>query len=206
MLIRRLALWSVVIAALAVVVTVLVAWICRNLPVHGAVELVQVVYTIPDGREVFASEFTMRPGVMSRHMLYDPAVQFPAESARRRAPGWSLASSLASRTRSITGFEDVSGWPFHALYLYMPLEQAPNTDPAAAIVFEIGDKPIILPLGIAWQGFIANVSIYAAGFAAIFMMLTFARRLARTRRGRCGFCGYDMRGHGDADRCPECGR
>lgn len=49
----------------------------------------------------------------------------------------------------------------------------------------------------------AGVGLFSLGPAIFLPML--AKRRQRWYGGRCGSCGYDMRGCPDAQRCPECG-
>ena len=61
-----------------------------------------------------------------------------------------------------------------------------------------------LPYRPIWPGFAINTIFYAA----ILWLLTLgpftARRIIRSKRGRCIKCGYDLR-HVEHKKCPECG-
>jgi len=58
-------------------------------------------------------------------------------------------------------------------------------------------KPRYLPL-------VANVGVFGAIYFAPVAAIALARRVRRTKRGRCPRCGYDLRGDMNAG-CPECG-
>ena len=64
--------------------------------------------------------------------------------------------------------------------------------------------PTTLPLRPIWPGFAINTIFYAA----ILWLLTLgpftARRVIRSKQGRCIKCSYDLRGT-EHDVCPECG-
>jgi hypothetical protein len=62
---------------------------------------------------------------------------------------------------------------------------------------------IYFPARPIWTGMAANTALFALVPAAAFLAGG-ARRWARRRRGRCAWCGYDLRGV--SGRCPECGR
>ncbi len=67
-----------------------------------------------------------------------------------------------------------------------------------------GGSRFDLPFKPIWPGFVINTVFYAA----ILWLLTFgpfaARRIIRSKRGRCIKCGYDLRG-AEHEVCPECG-
>ena len=63
----------------------------------------------------------------------------------------------------------------------------------------------ILPYLPVWRGLIVNTVLYGAMFWLMFASWPVGRRLIRSRRGLCLWCGYDLHGT-EHDRCPECGR
>jgi hypothetical protein len=66
--------------------------------------------------------------------------------------------------------------------------------------------PRVLPLNVAWPGFILNTIFYAAVCWLLFAAPFAVRRAIRRRHNRCLRCNYDLRGHHHGqDRCPECG-
>ena len=53
---------------------------------------------------------------------------------------------------------------------------------------------------------VAGILFIVVNFAIAGAISYRLRRLAtRVRKGLCLNCGYDLRGHGGSDRCPECG-
>ena len=66
---------------------------------------------------------------------------------------------------------------------------------------------IVLPIRPIWPGFAINTIFYTAILWLLFAAPGFIRRRIRIKRGRCGACGYDLRGQpASGDRtCPECG-
>ena len=63
----------------------------------------------------------------------------------------------------------------------------------------------ILPYLPVWRGLIVNTVLCGAMFWLMFASWPIGRRLIRSRRGLCLWCGYDLHGT-EHDRCPECGR
>ena len=63
----------------------------------------------------------------------------------------------------------------------------------------------ILPYLPVWRGLIVNTVFYGAMFWLMFASWPVGRRIIRSRRGLCLWCGYDLHGT-EHDRCPECGR
>ncbi len=68
----------------------------------------------------------------------------------------------------------------------------------------IGGGPL-LPYLPVWSGLMVNTVFYGAMFWLIFASWPVGRRIIRSRRGLCLWCGYDLQGAAH-DRCPECGR
>ena len=62
-----------------------------------------------------------------------------------------------------------------------------------------------LPLGPIWPGFAANTLFYAAILWLLIPGPFVLRRVIRVRGGRCGACGYDLKGAEHDRACPECG-
>jgi hypothetical protein len=113
-----------------------------------------------------------------------------------------------------------SGWPFFALQRTDTFDYSFSSNtapglPAPTLSLERGvglpewaRTPAChaLPLRPLWTGFIANVILYSAAFAAVFFGPPEAlrwRAQARHRRGECTRCRYPV---GDLAICPECGR
>lgn len=61
----------------------------------------------------------------------------------------------------------------------------------------------VIPLRIDGVALLGNVIVYTAIFVCGYISIA-VRRNARTRRGHCVKCGYDL--FGGLKRCPECGR
>ena len=63
----------------------------------------------------------------------------------------------------------------------------------------------MLPYLPVWRGLMVNTVFYGAMFWLMFASWPIGRRIIRSRRGLCLWCGYDLHGT-EHDRCPECGR
>lgn len=73
-----------------------------------------------------------------------------------------------------------------------------------ALDWNDGGGPL-LPYLPVWRGIVINTVFYGAMFWLMVFSWPVGRRIIRKRRGRCLWCGYDLRGT-EHDRCPECGR
>lgn len=65
----------------------------------------------------------------------------------------------------------------------------------------------VLPMGIAWPGFLLNTVLYAVVWLALLELVRVPGRLRVRRRNKadsCCQCGYSLHGL-TAARCPECG-
>lgn len=63
-----------------------------------------------------------------------------------------------------------------------------------------------IPLRPIWSGLFADIAVLGALWFAIIFGFGAWRRRRRRERGRCAWCGYDLRSGGVThDRCPECG-
>ena len=51
-----------------------------------------------------------------------------------------------------------------------------------------------------WTGFVIDTLFYAAIWFILFFGFTSAKRLIRSKRGRCPRCGYDLRGGVTSDK------
>ena len=63
----------------------------------------------------------------------------------------------------------------------------------------------LLPYLPVWRGLIVNTVFYGIMFWVLIFSWPVGRRVIRSRRGLCLWCGYDLHGT-EHDRCPECGR
>ena len=59
-----------------------------------------------------------------------------------------------------------------------------------------------LPYRVRWVAFGGSTLFWLGVLAGPGILWRAGRRVVRRRRGRCGWCGYDIRG---LTRCPECG-
>jgi hypothetical protein len=110
------------------------------------------------------------------------------------------------------GIEDARGWPCLALWCSLP-----QTDPVPTVanasppeggipLSPAGTSPNSfrsLPFFPIWPGFAINTLTYAVLWC-VALSLARLRLTARSRRGQCRTCGYDLAGL-PTDRCPECG-
>lgn len=85
--------------------------------------------------------------------------------------------------------------PIYQVEYGIMLETTPGSD-------ERGLRAI--PLRIIWLGFVLNTIIYAVLLWLLTLGPFTARRMIRSKRGRCIKCGYDLRGDFELG-CPECG-
>jgi hypothetical protein len=134
----------------------------------------------------------------AREMVHDP--RDPPDRRRQReeiewcvAAGWPWLAVTASSVigpdvarggRMLTTSSGV-GW-----LRAMPNEMSP-------------DDVVLLPLVPMWPGFVLDTVVFGAGWWVVAAGVVGTRRLMRQSAGRCGACGYDLRG--GAGACPECG-
>lgn len=70
-----------------------------------------------------------------------------------------------------------------------------------------GGGQVVYPLRPIWAGLLADSALFAAAIGAVWFGVVLIRRRRRSEYGRCGHCGYDLRGQpAGSRRCPECGR
>lgn len=192
----RHGLIGLAILGTAATATVMIAWWCRNSSFNGNRPASGIRYVTPDGA-FHAYEYSMRAGVTTRGVFVIPAGPEAREVSPRSLPAWSVAHRLRRTPEAIMAQEDVSGWPWRALYLH---SLAGTND--HLIRFRWRGREVLLPTGVAWGGFLANTASLAVPlFAAVYASAALRRR-HRRRRGACLRCGYLVR---DALRCPECG-
>jgi hypothetical protein len=141
-------------------------------------------------------------------------------------PHWAATLSIDMRE----GYEQVittaTGWPWRCfrseqrinwrpapqpppLLALPPLSPSPPNGPAQhtppAYHFKHhGGLDGFIPLQPIWPALAADTALFAAAWCILLFIPPHVRRLARRARGRCGRCGYDVRGQYAAG-CPECG-
>lgn len=112
-----------------------------------------------------------------------------------------------------------TGWPAPSMWASFDQQPSPNywwfksrngivIAPAPAFPDHftlLAPRERVLPLRIVWPGFILSAMFWSACWTVVLLLPLWIRRTLRKRRGRCLACGYDRRGHGTAERCPECG-
>lgn len=62
-----------------------------------------------------------------------------------------------------------------------------------------------LPASPLWGGLAVNTAVYGAAWYPLLALPGLVLARLRRRKGKCGACGYDMRGLA-ASTCPECGK
>lgn len=194
------------------VVNAVVAWGCAVAlnPVAGRNEFGVSASTAP----CWFYQVFSRPGatqVHSSRIASDPA-KFMADLAwgfsrysldqsewhrSVRAPSWSRASSAA-------------GWPVVSMHSTARVRHDELADTAVQEDIRFGialgtvrAKPVVLPLGPLWPGFLVDTLFYAVGLWFLIRGPFALRRFLRIRGGLCPRCAYPM---GASDACSECGR
>ncbi len=81
----------------------------------------------------------------------------------------------------------------------LPLNHLLRKTPAGRFLV----NPRVLPLRPLWPGFAVNTLVFAASLWFLICGPFALRRHIRTKRGRCGKCGYPK---GRSDVCSECGK
>lgn len=70
-----------------------------------------------------------------------------------------------------------------------------------------GGGQVVYPLRPIWSGLLADTALFAGAIGAVWFGVVLIRHRRRREYGRCGHCGYDLRGQLAGNcRCPECGR
>lgn len=128
------------------------------------------------------------------------------------------AGTWGSWTHSSTLDELAAGWPFRALWCECdePVQDPVSKDAVYSHrggftlpthVIKDGARiflPRALPYRPMWSGLAIDTALFGAAWALLFLAAP-ALRAWRRRKGRCGACGYDLRGLATSTPCPECG-
>lgn len=107
-----------------------------------------------------------------------------------------------------------AGWPLHAMRGSFYRTEGGEEGARGGMTIA-GKQPskltfaaraLWLPLAPLWPGFAVNLLIYSATWMLVLTGSRWhgIRRYRWLRRGRCGHCGYDLRG--GTGQCPECGK
>ncbi len=137
---------------------------------------------------------------------YSPFVRIPIESDWQQ-PSWSGYKAellhLQGRndmpgTVSLTR-ESASGLP---LLAFASVAKADGGYAGTDLPIPIVGGAVTVPWRPIWFGLIVNSLVYALGLCLAVRLVKHLPRVARTRRGLCLRCGYDLAG---LERCPECG-
>ena len=166
--------------------------------------------------------FGASPGSMLDVRVWDIADRSSILISPELEP-WGLVADLPDSQRIA---DDARGWPmlamwsgWHLTWAQQPGDRSSQPVPVVVNGIRINTKPVgarsgafldggtykALPLMPIPTGFAANTAFYAAAWGSIALGAVGARRLHRSRRGRCPRCGYDLRGL-PVPGCPECGR
>lgn len=199
----RWAFWFILITAVALLISVMVAWSCALWsPAHPKRFGINRI----DATHPLVQPFIGR-GEFDTYVYVGPGSGW----------GWRTETVLASDSRyassapvNQTRFRYYwCGWPFKCLVgqtgvirgeeITIGLVRRPDLP-------GVGTQGLRkLPTRPVWSGLIANVALF--GLPGYLLVGFFwGRRIARQRRGCCLRCGYSLRGlRGDTIICPECG-
>ncbi len=112
-----------------------------------------------------------------------------------------------------------AGWPWRALWCGIHSENTPNFASHTYVAeggLSLGapgpgwadwpaDYKTIIPLRPIWENLLADSAVFAAAWSVVVFGPRRVRVWWRRRNGRCGGCGYDLRGLARGAVCPECG-
>ncbi len=154
----------------------------------------------------FASGVRGGPMTDSNQVDLPATVREAAESTSPDAP-WGMV-------------EDRRGWPFAAFKGWVigsvnpqnpgpwEVRSAIRIDEPTQAVMNRNDSLFsvrVIPISPIWVGLLADVAIFAAGFAILGHLGGVLKRRLGRRPGHCVHCGYDLQGL-SSSKCPECGR
>ena len=91
-----------------------------------------------------------------------------------------------------------SGWP---LVVLESKHMWWDWDDPALSGYESDPPTRVLYANLALNALIGGVTLWSLAFLPMLLYL-FSKRRFWARKGRCTFCGYDLK---DLPRCPECG-
>ena len=201
---RRIALLAIVLLVGAVV-NVAVAWACTPIRPVGPTRSLHEARRNPEGGwDFWLLEENRRPGGVHYWSYYELGVELedPQNSdpmPSEIAPAWGSLGAPFESQRELDNREvHGSGWPTISMWS----EYAGGRGVIRGLALEWGQPA--MPLDAAWPGFAINTLFYATLLWLLIPGPFALRRFVRHRRGLCLACGYDL-GHGEHDRCPECG-
>jgi hypothetical protein len=228
-LLLRLAGLVLVACAITVAACLLLAW---RTPEGAALTALgpRTVAGEDQPRWVIESAEAFGATALRRHVA--PA-DWPASATQGTPPFWSGARraptasdvQLQQQTQGDRMITEVAyGWPFRAMKYRYTWTTHPVGFSGRLYYFDVMERGIqlgnpgrgvgsalwypqlkALPLQPIPAGFAGNVLILFLAMAAPPRLVTFVRRRRRRKRGLCGACGYDLRGHSGPAVCPECG-
>lgn len=101
------------------------------------------------------------------------------------------------------------GWPFRTVRCWRTISKRDQLDPVNMVIHDNKVGYVSTPLGAfparpVWLGLLGNAIFYGVFLLGVWEGLSWLARRNRTRKGRCPWCAYDLRGD-LASGCPECG-
>lgn len=207
---------AVACVALGVMTTLLLAWVAAPLAVHfGWMSLhgfgPGTHYAVP-GRagHYLHARAPLADFIRSGRIIYMGLIEEKEYWGRDLPRPWAAWNTTGLEE----GYESAStlaqGWPWRALSgvrweSYRSHRTLPVRTDGLVVLAEGKDGPIAIPLRPHWPGLLADVAVFATGWAGVLVLPRACVRWRRARRGWCVECGYSRAGLAEGAGCPECG-